>query len=104
MMSIQAVSDVKTVARASLTSDGNARIYLMLLAHRAHGSAYFVVARRGKASLLPPPQHGGRAICRRSQHDVRCRHSACVAQHVHRDGSEREHSFLTRMGTAPIQE
>jgi hypothetical protein len=26
------------------------------------GSAYFVVARRGKAPLLPPPQHGERAI------------------------------------------
>jgi len=25
-------------------------------------SAYFVVARRGKAPPLPPPQHGGRAI------------------------------------------
>ena len=37
--------------------------YLELLAHRAHGSTYFVVARRRKsASLLPPPQHGGRAI------------------------------------------
>ena len=40
----------------------------MLLAHRAHGSAAFVVARRRKAPLLPPAQHGGRAICRRSQH------------------------------------
>ena len=36
--------------------------YLELLAHRAHGSAYFVVASRRKAPLLPPPQHGGRAI------------------------------------------
>src|SRR5215218_863449 len=35
---------------------------LELLAHRAHGSADFVVARRGKAPPLPPPQHGGRAI------------------------------------------
>jgi hypothetical protein len=25
-------------------------------------SAYFVVARRGKAPPLAPPQHGGRAI------------------------------------------
>jgi hypothetical protein len=33
-----------------------------LLAHRAHRSAYFVVARRGKAPLLSSPQHGGRAI------------------------------------------
>jgi hypothetical protein len=41
--------------------------FLMLLVHRAHASAYFVVTRRGKAPLLPPPQHGRRAICRRSQ-------------------------------------
>jgi DNA polymerase-3 subunit delta len=33
-----------------------------LLAHRAHGSAYFVVARRGKSASAPSPQHGGRAI------------------------------------------
>jgi hypothetical protein len=31
-------------------------LYLELRAHRAHGSAYLVVARRGKAPLLPPPQ------------------------------------------------
>jgi hypothetical protein len=43
-------------------------LYLELLAHRAHGSAYFVVARRGKSASAPSSaQHGGRAICRRSQ-------------------------------------
>jgi hypothetical protein len=34
-------------------------LYLELLAHRAHGSAYFVVARRGKAPPFTSPQHGG---------------------------------------------
>jgi len=55
---------------------------LELLAHRAHGSTYFVVARRGKAPLLPPPQHGGRAICRRSQlisgSSLQLRRSSCT--------------------------
>jgi hypothetical protein len=33
--------------------------FLMLLVHRAHASAYFVVARRGKAPLVPPLSTAG---------------------------------------------
>jgi hypothetical protein len=44
-----------TMTRSTLNPPASSRI-------ARFWSAYFVVARRGKAPLLAPPQHGGRAI------------------------------------------
>jgi hypothetical protein len=52
-------------------------VWALLLAHRACGSAYFVVAHRRKACLLVPPQHGG-ARFRRSQHASRSGCGTCL--------------------------
>jgi hypothetical protein len=61
-----------------------------------------------KAPLLPPPQHGGRAICRRSQHDAARPSRAWIrllrrrSQRKKRLCSLRVHCSLRSLRLAPV--